>query len=599
MGRKSTSDLEKWSERTDARIQLMKEIISSIQVIKMYAWELCFAGIVDKIRKFEINAIRGYYNHKAFRASLMTVTRISVLLTILAHIYSNESITARKLFVISSIFTYLNYTMVSYWPESFRYLSEMRVSMKRIQSFLELKSMSRYRLNLINDNSCVDDFSHQAIQKSPSTIKQNDESRDCILQLINMSASWTSSSKNENVGGVFDINFKLKDKALSVIVGPVGSGKSTLLHFIIDELESCKGGMVMRNDVSRNISYASQEPWLFDGTVQKNIIFTEDLNEKRYREVCRVCALDRDFELLPLGDRTVVGENGIILSGGQKARVNLARALYKSSSIYILDDPLSSVDAHVAKHIFNECICGFLKNKAVLLVTHQTQFIKNADYVVVMDGGRIISQGKPDEIKLSHQYSKIDEISNKVKPEVLSEETSKKQSSDNITDDNIDEEQIVEGSHKGLHILEEYLLSTSKKLVIFVFSICFIKHLTMSFIDYFLTSYINWEESQSISISINSEQSCMRQSYVFKYTGMTIFLVLLFFLRDFSFYTMTLDASVNLHNRLLKGVVRTGMTFFHKNSSGRILNRFSRDVNTIDEALPDVLSDTLTVSKLF
>lgn len=587
MGRKSTSDLEKWSTRTDIRLQFMKELIASIQVIKMYAWELSFAQLVDKIRKFEVEAIRGYFNQKALRASLMTVTRISVLLTILAHIYSGESITARKLFVITSIFNYLNYTMVSYWPESFRYLSEIKVAVARIQSFLEQKSMNRYSEYI---DTKKDDFSN---------LVETNRETDNMFQLLNVSASW---SKKEKSGGVYDISLNIKDNSLSAIIGPVGSGKTTLLNLLIDEIKCDKGEIILQDQSRKNISYASQEPWLFYGSIRKNIIFIEKFDEDRYNEVIRVCALEHDFQQLPHGDSTIVGENGVMLSGGQKVRVNLARAVYKRAASYLLDDPLSAVDAHVAKHIYNECIRGFLKNKAVVLVTHQTQYINNVDHIILMDTGRIVSQGKYNEIKLENLL-KDNENMNETTSEKNMNDNLEKINSDsviNADDEDVDEDddEVVDGS-VAFDILKEYVLSASQKLVIFVVSICLIKHLMMSSIDYYLTNYINWEENHSLYNSTDNEHlagiSLLRQSYAIQYTIMTIFLVVLFFLRDFSFYNMALDASINLHNKLLNGVIRTSISFFHKNSSGRILNRFSRDVNAIDDALPDVLSDTLTV----
>ena len=140
------------------------------------------------------------------------------------------------------------------------------------------------------------------------------------------------------------------------MIGAVGSGKTSLLQAILGELEIDTGHLEVRGVVS----YASQEAWLFGGSIKSNIIFVEEYNEIRYRQVIKVCALERDFELLIHRDDTIVGERGISLSGGQKARINLARCIYKKADIYLLDDPLSAVDTHVGKHIFKQCIQDFL-----------------------------------------------------------------------------------------------------------------------------------------------------------------------------------------------------------------------------------------------
>lgn len=137
----------------------------------------------------------------------------------------------------------------------------------------------------------------------------------------------------------------------------VGSGKTTLLEALLGELELDSGTI----EFNGKLSYANQVPWLFEGSVKSNILFSEEYDEKRYSEVIKAAGLERDFELFEFGDKTIVGERGISLSGGQKARVSLARAVYKKADIYLLDDPLSAVDTLVGKHIFEECIVKFLK----------------------------------------------------------------------------------------------------------------------------------------------------------------------------------------------------------------------------------------------
>lgn len=134
------------------------------------------------------------------------------------------------------------------------------------------------------------------------------------------------------------------------------------------------------------------------GSVRQNILFGRPYVRSRYRQVVKVCALARDFTLLPYGDKTIVGERGISLSGGQRARVNLARAVYKEADIYLLDDPLSAVDTQVGKHMFDECIAGFLKDKIVLLATHQLQYLRHAKQIVIIEGGVILAKGSYDSL---------------------------------------------------------------------------------------------------------------------------------------------------------------------------------------------------------
>lgn len=152
---------------------------------------------------------------------------------------------------------------------------------------------------------------------------------------------------------------------------------------ILQELPLIEGTL----RVTGEISYASQEPWLFAGTVRQNILFGLPMDKQRYRTVVQKCALERDFTLLPYGDKTIVGDRGVSLSGGQRARINLARAVYKQADIYLLDDPLSAVDTHVGQELFKQCITGFLRHKIVILVTHQIQYLQEVNNILYLDDG--------------------------------------------------------------------------------------------------------------------------------------------------------------------------------------------------------------------
>lgn len=220
--------------------------------------------------------------------------------------------------------------------------------------------------------------------KSCKRAQNIDSSTKCI-RFDNVTAAWETGNR---MNGIFNVNVNVKP-GLCAIVGSVGSGKSTFLNVILGELELDSGSLT----IDGSLSYASQEPWIFGGTIRNNIIFVEEFNEERYNKVIEVCALKRDFKLLPQGDATIVGEQGSSLSGGQKARINLARAIYKRSDIYLLDDPLSAVDTNVGKHIFEKCINEFLAEKICVLVTHQLQYLTNVDHVLLMNKGEIEAQG--------------------------------------------------------------------------------------------------------------------------------------------------------------------------------------------------------------
>lgn len=242
---------------------------------------------------------------------------------------------------------------------------------------------------------------------------QNINSDEKSIQFKNVTAIWEHSENPTQVNGIYDVTIKI-GPGLSAIVGAVGTGKSTLLNAILGELELDAGALV----VNGSISYSAQDPWLFNGTVRNNIIFVDDFDQQRYNTVVKVCALQEDFQQFPQGDGTIIGEKGISLSGGQKARVNLARAIYKRADVYLLDDPLSAVDMHVDKHIFERCIEDFLGDKICVLVTHQLQYLKSIKHVVLLANGRVEAEGpfdtldKFNEVSLMHAQEDIEPDAN-------------------------------------------------------------------------------------------------------------------------------------------------------------------------------------------
>jgi ATP-binding cassette subfamily C (CFTR/MRP) protein 4 len=224
--------------------------------------------------------------------------------------------------------------------------------------------------------------------------KSKDEGN--YIKAIDLTCHWNGLNETSVLS---NINMNLSENKLALITGPVGCGKSTLLLTLLEELMPSSGEVQRKG----SIVYVPQTAWVFSGSVKENILFSKPYDEKRYKETLEACDLAKDIERLPNGDDTTLGERGASLSGGQKARVNLARAVYADADIYLLDDPLSAVDAKVGKHIFESCISGMLGNKIRVLVTHQLQYLKNADYVMILDTkGTIEHEGDYFQLQVSY-----------------------------------------------------------------------------------------------------------------------------------------------------------------------------------------------------
>lgn len=318
-------------------------------------------------------------------ALILFTTRTAIFISILGYALMGEELTAQKVFVVTSCLNVLKYTMTDFFPYAISQVAEASVSVKRIQKFLLYEET-----NLINDYLYSDLKIHEnGVEKA-----KREETSEGRVVLKEVTAKWNPDS-NDNT--LTDLSLEVSSGKLLAIIGPVGSGKSSLLNIILKELPITKGSLV----VDGTISYAAQEPWLFAGSIRQNILFGSPMDKHRYQQVVECCSLQRDFTLFPYGDRTIVGERGISLSGGQRARVNLARAVYKQASIYLLDDPLSAVDTHVGRQLFDKCINGFLKDKTVILITHQLQYLKEADQIIIINNGLIEDKGSYNQLKSS------------------------------------------------------------------------------------------------------------------------------------------------------------------------------------------------------
>ena len=234
--------------------------------------------------------------------------------------------------------------------------------------------------NTRNDNNNVVDIG----------IKEKQDT--AFLHVQDATCYWNRKSSQPCLS---NINFSLSSGALLAVTGPIGSGKSSLLMSILGEMRPVIGKIKQQG----RVAYAPQSPWVFTGTVRENILFGLPYNHERYQQTIAACQLTDDFKTFPSGDSTFIGERGVSLSGGQRARVSLARAVYYNADIYLLDDPFSALDTQVGKKLFDECIKGLLKNHLVVLVTHHLSYLREADRIMLMKDGNMVAEGSYEEIQ--------------------------------------------------------------------------------------------------------------------------------------------------------------------------------------------------------
>ncbi|XP_011877749.1 PREDICTED: multidrug resistance-associated protein 4-like isoform X1 [Vollenhovia emeryi] len=656
--------------QTDRRVQLMSELVAGIQVVKMYAWEKPFSKIVSLTRQLEIKKIQfSSYVRAAYLAIIVFTERLTLYFTLITFVLTGHNLTADLTYEMSTYFNMLQLTTAMYFPQALIQLGEAMVSMSRLEDLLLMDEVNMERSEKTpqlqresqNPNEVTDEVNQtdRYISKNGSMalseLQRLPDLPVCV-KLQRVSANWINGQLPPTL---CNINLTIKPGQLCAVVGTVGSGKSSILHLLLKELDPGAGTVSLIQDSSKDnfqskmsngyfmsnpnlrISYASQEPWLFGGTVRDNILFGQPYDKARYTQVANVCALTKDFRQFPQGDMTLVGDRGVSLSGGQRARINLARAVYRQANLYLLDDPLSAVDSRVGRHLYWKCISEYLHGKTRILVTHQLQFLKRADYIVVLDRGFVKMQGSYTELvqsnrdfirmldNLSHEAQKKEEDMRRASEmsmkrisimrrasglSVASSTVSEIDDSD-YAENSPEAEMMAHGRISG-KVYKEYLHHGASYFSLFMLLLLFIiSQVATSGTDYWLSYWTSLEDVRRVEntsdvsqyaylynnsflgsiFTLNPDGLLSTEDAIYVYTFCIISCTVTTLLRSFLYMKVCMNSSCNLHNTMFSNLLQARMTFFHTNPTGRILNRFSKDMGTMDELLPKAMLEALQV----
>ncbi|KAJ3652698.1 hypothetical protein Zmor_018640 [Zophobas morio] len=531
---------QKVARERDNRIRIMNDIIFRMREIKTYAWEKPFAEIITKIRRCELTHVRKLNHISTENITIATyIHKISVYVFILLLTTTGTPLDPHLIFISLNIYNLLK-TSAHHATVAVNLISEVKVCITRIEIFL------------LSDHEA-------AIDK-----QKIEDMQGCKIYARNLTAQWNPSQK----ATIKDVNFKLGCGQLVAVTGDTGSGKSSLLQTLLEELTIVDG--ILSQDGL--MSYASQNPWVFSATIQENIVFNETFNQNKYLNVLKICALEYDISLFTHGDKTLVGEKGAMLSGGQKARINLARAIYKDADIYLLDNPLAAMDVCVAQHIFTQCILKYLKTKSVVLITHNLKFLNHSDRVYILEDGTI---------KFSGEYKTLEEAPNNIQEDsdkivtTLSEKNYKAQ--------------IETKEHTGsdkVNTYTTYLFANESQFFVYLQFFLFI--LTQIFIngsDVFLSFWINLRQNPT-RFNTTLLQYFSNVKCLYFYSGFILIMVFLFHMSSLNFVECCNKCSVKFHNTLFNKILYGSMKFFDNHPSGRIVNRISSDMSAIDETIP-------------
>ncbi|CAG2101428.1 unnamed protein product [Medioppia subpectinata] len=589
---------------TDTRLQHMVEVISGMGIVKMYSWEQSFADLVAEARKQEVSCIQRSCFLKTVNISLYTlVSKLMLFFCFITLVLTGGVLYAKAVFVSMLLVNCIKENMTEYFPELITLGAELLVSCNRIEVIVTMKFLQ------LGETQIKSIQNPNNLSERKANGKQSPE-----VSINNITAKWSDESTYLTLE---NISTHLRAGDLLAVIGPVGAGKSSLLMTILNELPVLSGSI----ETVGSMSYASQEAWSFNTSVRNNILFGAEYHESRYKRVVEVCALVRDFERFPFGDKSLVGERGVQLSGGQNARITLARALcvmcralYRNSDIVLMDDPLSAVDPSVAEHIFDKCIVDYLCDKIRILVTHQIQFIRKATQILVLnDEGKCLGLGSYDELQsrgldfmsiISDQEREVDDKAKQHMDDNFDSRINAQGTlvAENLTpnnDENVIEPKITdEGRETGSISGNVYCTFIKAGAGLMLFSTTILSTIIAQTIvhgsDYFLAKWyiihksLTMTDKNQNTDNINSSE---QNRDVIIYSSLMAALFIASLLRAITWFVMFMRASVNLHNTIFYRLLRAPISVFDSNPVGRILNRFSKDLGTIDEQLPSTAFD--------
>lgn len=617
---------------TDKRVQLTNEVLQGIRLIKCYGWETFYLHRIGGLREEEVKAIRKSMIALCLLICIFhSVPVIAVVLSFITYSLTGHDLNIPTIFAALQLFNLIRLPLLML-PVALSSLSSTLIALNRMSNYLSSEELEEpYTLDPASKHAVrVDaDFTWEAIRKPSDDDKDKDTTKPTEQEKKKQKKSDNAKNKKAVKGGSStgesaeeklpstsadvvaaeetpsepeDPPFELKNLHLSIqkgaligIVGRIGSGKSSLLQALIGEMRKTRGHVV----VSGSVAYVPQTPWIQNATLRDNILFGQPLDEARLREVVSACSLEHDISALPYGDQTEIGEKGINLSGGQKARVSLARAAYSRSDIILLDDPLSAVDAYVGKTILEHCLInGPLAAKTRILVTHSLHVLDKMDYVYVVENGQIVEQGTYKELmadgeafsRLIDEYGRLDKGESPSSPKFgpRRQATTAKDDPDTQLKEVKDVLMQLEERSTGAVRWEIY-----KRYFFFAGGVIWIPIIIGLLATMQATSV---GTNLWLSFWTSMEVPGFKQGhYMAVYAGFGFAEALLTLVLSFTFFAGGLVGSLRMYKAALKGILRSPLSFFDTTPMGRILSRLSKDQEVLDNELAGVLYSFLSI----
>jgi ATP-binding cassette subfamily C (CFTR/MRP) protein 1 len=551
------------SHTADRRIGLTRESLIHIKAAKLQGWESSLEQKIHRLRERELKVSRQLIRLSAvFAFTSGSAPAISMAITSICLAYQGASLDAATLFPALTLFMQLRFSL-NVLPETVYNFMEATVASKRIHTFLTSAEFSAPRL---------------------------DPDQQPAISLLDVESSW----EPDGSCAACVPRLTIERGELVVIVGAVGAGKSGLLLTILGELPPERGSVTLGGTVS----YVPQIPWITSNSIRNNILFDKPFDAARYQRSIYSAGLTSDLSSFPDRDNTQIGERGINLSGGQRQRVALARAVYSDAEIYLFDDPLSALDPSVAKHVFTQLICHELRSKTRVLVSHRVEFALSADRVLVVENGAIVEDGSPDILKQGDtRFAALIRAHTIVSSEGRPSDTDSFERVE-LAASQTPLESLDESSPTGEVVHSSIIEAEERHIgsVRFATVCAYAARLAPGFAGITVALLFLGRQSAALGTDLwlttwSSKASVNLTVFLAGYIGCIGLLCLLAYLRTVYILSRGLDAGAQSHKKLLHGVLCAPLGFFESNPVGRILNRFSRDLETIELALPRSILD--------
>lgn len=575
---------------TDQRVSLTQEILQAVRFVKYFGWESSFLARLKEIRQREIRSIQTLLAvRNGILCVSMSIPIFASMLAFITYALSKHDLNPARIFSSLALFNSLRMPL-NLMPMVIGQVTDAWTALNRIQEFL-LAEEQKEDIERVEQMDNAIEIEHASFtwERLPTEDKPDKK------PAARPQPTTVTSQDNEKTEDKPTEPFKLHDLTLEVgrhellaVIGTVGCGKSSLLSALAGDMRVTEGKVRM----STTRAFCPQYAWIQNASVRNNILFGREYDEAWYNQVIDACALAPDLEILPNGDQTEIGERGITVSGGQKQRLNIARAIYFNAELVLMDDPLSAVDAHVGRHIMDKAICGLLKDRCRILATHQLHVLSRCDRIVVMDKGRIHAVDTFDNLM------RDDEVFQRLMSTSRQEDSEEKteagdESADEAKEKGAGLEKAAPGKPTAALMQQEEKATASVGWDVWKAYIRASGSYFNALVVFFLLALTNvvniWTSLWLSYWTSDKYPSLSTGQYIGIYAGLGGGVALLMFVFSTYMTTCGTNASKTMLHRAMTRVLRAPMSFFDTTPLGRITNRFSKDIQVMDNELSDAM----------